>query len=395
MATGNEGGIGNSVAKAVGINHAGMKKAGYARPAPPSVMSAMNRMQQQRDMVGFMQKNKKPQQPNVTPAKLPPPGTAQPMPGPSPAYQPQGGKPQASQAEYRGDNTRPENMSQPMLNPQTGQPNIGPSIPTESPVNAGIQQYTGPMMNSVAPGNGVPGYPNGPIPIQPPPGYPPAPQPGQPGAVPQDTENRLYQQWLSTQQGMFNPTAGGAGSSGSGGYSNPLDPQIQAVLEGQLANPSRYDMPLVRDTFDMLNRQLSEGYNTQANQVDEEMASRGLYNSTTAGGRLGDLRTNQARAQADMAQNLLMDQARTYSGDLNAATGAGMDFGRYGQGEDQRKFTNQAQVYGMNADQNQRAWQNYAGYGQQAFDNQMATANYNQNQDVINNQLLMQLLGGL
>ena len=303
--------------------------------------------------------------------------------------------------------------------PAPGGPQIAPQAPQGTP-QPGLETYNGPMMNSTGQGTmqpmpapqampqAQPGITQVPMqPMQPggfgsipgQPGYngpgsggpniaPPPPGQGNPNQPPPNMEDQLYQNWQQGQQGQFNPTGGGQ-------YQNPLNPQIQQTISDQLKNPSRYDTQMAKDTYDMMNRQLSEGYNTQANQVDEQMANRGLFNSTTAGGRLGDLRTNQARAQADMGQNILMDQARTYSGDINAATGAALGYGQAGRQEAGQNYGNQAQTYGMNVNKNQNDYENYTGYGQQGFENQMATGRYNQDQDRINNDLLMQLLGGL
>lgn len=107
---------------------------------------------------------------------------------------------------------------------------------------------------------------------------------------------------------------------------NPLDMQLQRALMGAVQNPSAYGSDVVGQTYDMLNRRLGQGYDAERQRINEDMARRGLYNSSIAGGRLGDLATNQAYAQQDLATNLLRDQAQTYGQDRTSALGQAMGY---------------------------------------------------------------------
>lgn len=226
-----------------------------------------------------------------------------------------------------------------------------------------------------------------------------------------------------------------------------LQPALEQQLLAGLQNPSAYNSDVVKGTYDMLNQQLLKGYDVQRQQLNEEMARRGLSASSVAGGRLGDLASNQARAQSDLAQGLLTQQAQTYGSDrasaLNAALGYGgqqfqqglagfqANLGARGQNFQQdlaaRAFAGDQQAQqvlnslqrgqfglqqqGQNFGQGLAGYQanlganaqsfgqrnqllaNLLGYGQQAFQNQLATAQVNQNYDSQMRDFLMQILG--
>lgn len=105
-----------------------------------------------------------------------------------------------------------------------------------------------------------------------------------------------------------------------------LTQQVQNALQ----NPSAYGAPQVQQTFDMLNQQLGQNYDYQRKQLNDEMASRGLSESTIAGQRYSDLGTEQARAQANMATQLATQAAQTYGQDRTSALNAGLNLGNLG-----------------------------------------------------------------
>jgi hypothetical protein len=94
-----------------------------------------------------------------------------------------------------------------------------------------------------------------------------------------------------------------------------------------LANPSAYGSKQVQDTYNMLNTQLGQDYDYQRKQLNAELASRGLTDSTIAGNRYSDLATEQARAQSNLATQLATQAAQTYGQDRNAALQAGLGLG--------------------------------------------------------------------
>ena len=183
----------------------------------------------------------------------------------------------------------------------------------------------------------------------------------QPGNMGQD----LYNQWRQSQQ-PFQPGA----NPFSG---NPLAEKIGQ----QLNNPSAYNSDMVKNTYNMLNTQLGQDYDYQRNQLQAEMARRGIDASTIHGQRYSDLATEQARAQQNLAYNLINDQARQYGQDMSTAINNAL-------GYNNQQFN-----------QGQTALNNYLGYGQQQWQNQFNTDQFNADQNQQMNQLLLQLLGGL
>ena len=194
-------------------------------------------------------------------------------------------------------------------------------------------------------------------------GYVPGQPPQQQG--PGNMGQQLYNQWQTSQQ-PFQPGA----NPFSG---NPLAEKIGQ----QLNNPSAYNSDMVKNTYNMLNTQLGQDYDYQRNQLQAEMARRGIDASTIHGQRYSDLATEQARAQQNLAYNLVNDQARQYGQDMSTAINNAL-------GYNNQQFN-----------QGQTALNNYLGYGQQQWQNQFNTDQFNADQNQQMNQLLLQLLGGL
>lgn len=160
-------------------------------------------------------------------------------------------------------------------------------------------------------------------------------------------------------QGHFNAPQGG----------QQVDQQTQQSIMQALGNPSRYGGQQAQDTFNVLNRQLTQSGNADYNRINEDMARRGLYYSTTAGGRLGDLATNLNNQRADYATQIATDQARNYQTDRASAIGQAMGFGgqQFGQG---------LQTFGANQDAGQQRFNQQMGAGQ--FGLQQNNQNFNQ-----------------
>lgn len=112
-----------------------------------------------------------------------------------------------------------------------------------------------------------------------------------------------------------------AGLNG-GSYVNPNADAQQKMVSDWLANPSAYDSKLLQDNFKTLGAGLDESYGLDRKAIDDQMARRGLFDSTEAVGRLGDSQIQHDRAKSTLAQNLLTDQAHTLSADRSAASGA-------------------------------------------------------------------------
>jgi hypothetical protein len=103
--------------------------------------------------------------------------------------------------------------------------------------------------------------------------------------------------------------------------SNPMLGQLMQMLMGYAKKPSGYDSDMLVGSYNRLNKQLGEDYDVQRQVIKEDMYRRGISDSTIHGGRLGDVATDQARAQEDLAYKLLTDAAQQESSDRQNSLG--------------------------------------------------------------------------
>jgi len=188
--------------------------------------------------------------------------------------------------------------------------------------------------------------------------------------------------------------------------------QAQQFSQNWLNNPSRFDTPLVQQSIGLMNQTMDQNQAAQLNANNENAASRGLYYSSVPQGTEGDIRIRTEQAKQQFMNQLLSEQAQTVGQDRSQAlAGAlgysgqqyGQDLGQFqaglqGQGQ---QFGQALQGYGANLagqqqgyQQQQQNLQDMLGYQQQGFQNQLSTAQFNQSQDALQNQLMMALLGG-
>lgn len=124
------------------------------------------------------------------------------------------------------------------------------------------------------------------------------------------------------QQGIARPapTQMATGSTPAGGFqyqtfggsqqAQDLRAQLQAQLEQMQTAPSRFDDPRYQQAYQAKRDNLTAEFGGQAQSLDEEMARRGILDSSIAGGRLGDLRGQQARALATLEGEMLQEQLK-------------------------------------------------------------------------------------
>ena len=148
--------------------------------------------------------------------------------------------------------------------------------------------------------------------------------------------------------------------AGVPGGSNPSSLDILGQLMGGATAPGKYGTQQVKDAYDWMGGQIDDQYKLAEKDLQEEMARRGLSTSTIGAGRLSDLNVGRRSAKEALAYDL---------GDKIASTGA--------------------------ADQSSRLdWlRNLIGYGQQGFENDLATANFNANQNNNWQDFLLKMLG--
>lgn len=157
------------------------------------------------------------------------------------------------------------------------------------------------------------------------------------------------------------PTVGGApvGSAAQPGQSSDI---LQMLLGGANA-PGAYGTDQVKSSYDWLGGQIDDQYAQREHDLRDELGRRGLSDSTGElglGGRLQDLNIGRRSAKESLAYDL---------GDKQASQG------------------NAAQ-------QNRLQWlQSLMGYGQQGFNNDLATGKFNQDQQQNYQDWLLKLLG--
>lgn len=198
------------------------------------------------------------------------------------------------------------------------------------------------------------------------------------GAAQQFNPNTVYQNPFFQQQ-MQQQYQGYQGNPMfQGGAPNPLTQGIETNLQGLLQNPSAYSSAMVKGTYDMLNQQMSQDYDYQRKQMQEQMARRGIDASTITGQHYSDLGTEQARAQSNLAYQLMTDQAKQYGTDMNnaLASAMGYDNQRFNQGLSAYQ-TNLA-ANNQNFGQQQQLLGNVLDYGQQQYSQGANTFGLNQ-----------------
>lgn len=216
----------------------------------------------------------------------------------------------------------------------TGAPQM---MPPQAPTFAELQKQgrarpAPPSMGTMAPGMGVTGGPM----------QPQLPQSG------------------ATMHATGQPTTVGQGPVGS---------SLQQAVLANLGSPSRYGSDQAKATYDRLNSTLTEGFDTQRRKTNENLASRGVYDSTIAYGDLQGIDTQQGRAQTDLAARIAEQQATTSGTDMQSAIANALGYG--------------STLYGQ-----ERGNQN------DSYNQDLGTAEFNANQDSQFMQMMMSLYGG-
>lgn len=198
------------------------------------------------------------------------------------------------------------------------------------------------------------------------------PQPPSPN-VPRPPKPMLPPEILPPPPNPFNPNGGGipfndipTGDPIS--VPSPMSPEDKQrgisdkLLEQLLSfigDPSRYNQDVVAKTYEAQRGRLQQGFDVERQRTMEDASRRGLFYSTEPTGRLGDIGGQQARAESDLMANIQQDQAKTYSEDMS------------------------------------RAINTILGFGNQQFNQQLATAQMNMLQDEQLRNFLLQLLGSV
>lgn len=99
---------------------------------------------------------------------------------------------------------------------------------------------------------------------------------------------------------------------------------LSALLSQMMSQPTAYDDATIQAQRTAGMGRLDQDSAMQKARLDEEMAGRGLFSSTIAQGRLGDININRQNAIADMESRFLADRARATDEGRRAAAGLGL-----------------------------------------------------------------------
>lgn len=136
------------------------------------------------------------------------------------------------------------------------------------------------------------------------------------------------------------PTYSGSGSvigSGGGGTSGPVNPRdsgdvrsaTREQLLAMLQNPAGFGQTEVQQWYDRGAEDIDDEFSMQNTALREEMARRGLSDSSVMGGRLSDLNVQRRSAQVDLRDKLGRQLAEEMSRARDQAIGRGIEFDEF------------------------------------------------------------------
>lgn len=143
------------------------------------------------------------------------------------------------------------------------------------------------------------------------------------------------------------PDAFGVGSFQNQG--GPVADATQQKMLDILGKPSGWDSALVQNMYGDMGGQIDDQFQQQDTAINEEMAKRGLYDSSIAAGRLKDSNIGRRDAKTNLADSLLQQMGMNYGSDQARAAGLGAGY----QGQ---QFGEGAQTFGLNQGAEQQAF---------------------------------------
>lgn len=139
---------------------------------------------------------------------------------------------------------------------------------------------------------------------------------------------------------------------GKGTFSNqggPVADATQQKMLDLLQKPSGWDSDLVQNMYGKMGGQIDDQFAQQDTAINEEMAKRGLYDSSIAAGRLKDSNIGRRDAKTNLADSLLQQMGMNYGNDQARAAGLGAGY----QGQ---QFGEQTTSFGLNQGAEQQAF---------------------------------------
>lgn len=156
-----------------------------------------------------------------------------------------------------------------------------------------------------------------------------------------------------------------------------LEKEIADKAKKQLEDSSPYDSDAVRAEYEWLGGDIDDRFATEDRLLADRMAARGLYGSAGKDfhtGRSADLNVGKRTAKASLAQDLATKYATT-------------------KGQYDANAIDQASGVAGQADAKKRAWlQALMGYGNDAFTNDLASAEFQQRQNESEQDFLLRMI---
>ena len=119
----------------------------------------------------------------------------------------------------------------------------------------------------------------------------------------------------------------------------PVADATQQKMLDILQKPSGWDSDLVQNMYGTMGRQIDDQFAQQDTAINEEMAKRGLYDSSIAAGRLKDSNIGRRSAQTNLADSLLQQMGMNYGSDQARAAGLGAGYQGQQFGEGTQAFS--------------------------------------------------------
>ncbi len=167
------------------------------------------------------------------------------------------------------------------------------------------------------------------------------------------------------------------GKAGGTAPKSPVDDATTKAILGQFTNPNPFNSDEVKREYSDLGAGIDADFDTRQRNTSNEFARRGLFGSVGkdfASGRAADTEVGRRTAKTQLASDLAKAQAIS-------------------QGQYQNAAINQGQTATNSANANQLDWlRSLMGYGNDAFNHDLQTANFQQNQNESEQDYLLRLL---
>lgn len=101
-------------------------------------------------------------------------------------------------------------------------------------------------------------------------------------------------------------------------------PNVSQFAAQQMANPSRYGIPIVQQGINLINQEMDESAKRGTADLDEFYSSRGLVGSSVESQGRGDFLSQLERTKSQRLFDLTREMANTYASDITAAGQLGL-----------------------------------------------------------------------